>query len=100
MDTPEHTQAPLPTDSDWEEEIRLRAHPRITLTPVECAVVHPAFLAPVNQGLPAGWIMPEELKRDAHLNLAMPEFFVAGGLTNILAVGSRVGSRVNPIKLQ
>ena len=90
--TPEHTQAPLPTDSDWEEERRLR----ITLTPVECAVVHPAFLAPVNRGLPAGWIMPEELKRDAHLNLAMPEFFVAGGLTDILAVGSRV----NPIKLQ
>ena len=91
-DTPEHTQAPLPSDSDWEDERRKRIIPE----PRSCVIVNPAFLVPVNQGLPTGWMMPEELKRDAHLNLTMPEFFIAGGTTDILAVGSRV----NPIRLQ
>ena len=92
-DTPEHTQAPLPTDSDWEEE---RQYKRISPNARSCVIVNPAFLVPVNQGLPTGWIMPEELKRNAHLNLAMPEFFIAGGTTDILAVGSRV----NPIRIK
>jgi hypothetical protein len=95
-DTPEHTLAPLPTDSDWEEERAAAVRRRLSPTPLDFTWIDPKFASVrVGANLPAGWIMPEELKRDWHINHAMPEFFIANGTSDILAVGSRV----NPIKI-
>ena len=104
-DTPEHTLAPLPTDSDWEGWEYTPEHTqapaaavrrRLSPTPLDFTWIDPKFASVrVGANLPAGWIMPEELKRDWHINHAMPEFFIANGTSDILAVGSRV----NPIKI-